>query len=195
MRLNKLLNNSILYLLSRNLKKHFFYSIVILLIVSPLMGCGVYSFTGTTLSPDIKNISVANFINNAGGGPANLSQLLTEKVKEYYQQNSTLKITDPDASADLQLEGTIVGYDVTPIAPTAPTAGQQTQLASLNRLTIRVQVRFTNTKNEEENFDTPFSFYADFPQERTLTQVENELINTIFDQIVFDIFNKSVANW
>jgi hypothetical protein len=195
MRLNKFLKDIISTQVATRFKKSFFSSVTICLVATQLMSCGIYSFTGTTLSPDIKNISVANFINNAGGGPANISQQLTEKVKEYYQQNSTLKIADPDANADLQLEGTIVGYDVTPIAPTAPTAGQQTQLASLNRLTIRVQVRFTNTKNEQENFDAPFSFYADFPQERTLTQVENELVNTIFDQIVFDIFNKSVANW
>jgi hypothetical protein len=158
----------------------------------PLSGCGVYSFTGTTLSPDIQNISIANFLNDVGGGPANISQRFTERLKEYYQQNSTLKIAAPDGNADLQLEGSIIGYDVTPIAPTQ---GQNGQLAALNRLTIRVQVRFVNTKNEEENFESPFSFYADFPQDRTLTQVENDLITVIFDQIVFDIFNKSVANW
>jgi hypothetical protein len=154
-------------------------------------GCGFvkYSFTGTTLRPDVKTISVANFINNSGGGPANITQNFTERVKDYYQQNSTLKIYPPNGTADLQLEGAITGYDLTPIAPT------QGQFASLNRLTVRVQVKFVNTKDETENFDAPFSFYADFPQERTLTAVENELLTEIFDQIVLDIFNKSVANW
>lgn len=154
-------------------------------------GCKVvnYSFTGTTIRPDIKTISVANFINNSGGGPANISQNFTERLKEYYQQNSTLKIAPPNGSADLQLDGAITGYELTPIAPT------QGQFASLNRLTVRVQVKFVNTKDETESFDAPFSFYADFPQERTLTAVENELLTVIFDQIVLDIFNKSVANW
>jgi hypothetical protein len=169
-----------------------YFLLFLLLWLIPVSGCGVYSFTGTTLSPDIQNISIANFLNDVGGGPANISQRFTEQLKEYYQQNSTLKIASSDGNADLQLEGSIIGYDVTPIAPTQ---GQNGQLASLNRLTIRVQVRFTNTKNEAENFDSPFSFYADFPQEQTLTQVENELIAEIFERIVFDIFNKSVANW
>ncbi len=165
--------------------------LVLALIPFLFSGCGVvkYSFTGTTLAADIGTISVANFINNSGGGPANISQTLTERMKEYYQQNSTLKIYPADGTADLQVEGAITGYDVTPIAPT------QGEFASLNRLTVRVQVRFVNTKNEAENFDSPFSFYADFPQERTLTSVENELIATIFDQIVLDVFNRSVANW
>jgi hypothetical protein len=175
------------YLMNRfpfsSLTKHI---LVLLLVGFSCTGCKFvnYSFTGTTISPDIKTISVANFVNNSGGGPANITQNFTERVKEYYQQNSTLKIYPPDGTADLQVEG-----DLTPIAPT------QGQFASLNRLTVRVQVRFTNTKNETENFDAPFSFYADFPQERTLTAVENELLTVIFDQIVLDIFNKSVANW
>jgi hypothetical protein len=158
---------------------------ILAIILFSYTSCGVvkYSFTGTTIRQDVKTISVANFINNSGGGPANITQNFTERVKEYYQQNSTLKIGPTDGTADLQLEGAITGYDLTPIAPT------QGQFASLNRLTVRVQVKFTNTKDETENFDAPFSFYADFPQERTLTAVENELLTVIFDQIVLDIFN------
>lgn len=193
------LNKAAYFILGVNKKYNFYkllrYTLCPLLLAFTLTGCGIYSFTGTTLSPDIKNISVANFYNNSGGGPANLSQTLTESLKEYYQRNSTLKIAPPDGNADLQLEGSIVGYEVTPVAPTAPATGQQTPLASLNRLTVRVQVKFVNTKDETQNFDTSFSAYEDFPQERTLTQVENEKIPIIFERIVFDVFNKSVANW
>lgn len=165
--------------------------LILLLIVFSCTSCGFvkYSFTGTVISPDITNISVTNFINNSGGGPANITQNFTERVKDYFQQNSTLKIYPTDGTADLQLEGAITGYELTPIAPT------EGQFAALNRLTVRVQVKFTNTKDETQSFDSPFSFYADFAQERTLTSVENELLTVIFDQIVLDIFNKSVANW
>ena len=171
----------------------FFYKTILafFFIILSCNGCKFvnYSFTGVSLSPDVQTISVSNFINNSGGGPANITQNFTERVKEYFQQNSTLKIYQPDGTADLQLEGAITGYDVTPIAPT------EGQFAALNRLTVRVQVKFTNTKDETQNFDSPFSFYADFDQSRTLTSVENELLTVIFDQIVLDIFNKSVANW
>jgi hypothetical protein len=149
--------------------------------------CGVYSFTGVNIDKRIKTIAVANFFNNSGNGPANITQTLTEKVKDYYQSNSPLKITQGEG--DLMLEGSIVGYDLTPIAPTAD------QQAALNRLTIRVQVKYVNTFDDSQNFDTAFSAYQDFPQAQTLSQVENELINTIFDRIVYDVFNKSVANW
>ncbi len=167
----------------------------LVLLVFLFNGCGIYSFTGTTLAPDIRTISVANFYNNSGGGPANLSQTLTESIKEYYIRNSTLKIAPAGADADLYLEGTITGYDVTPIAPTSPSSDTQTPLASLNRLTVRVQVKFVHSKDDTQSFDSAFSAYEDFPQDRTLTQVENEKIPIIFERIVFDVFNKSVANW
>ncbi len=151
-----------------------------------------YSFTGTSLDfTKIRTISINNFYNNAGTGPANLAQTFTERMRDYYQSNTPLKIVT--TNSDLHLEGSITGYDVTPVAPTGNT-GTQVQ-ASLNRLTIRVQVKYINNQNEEENFDQSFTAYEDFPQSSTLSQVERELIITISDRIVFDIFNKSVANW
>ncbi len=155
-------------------------------------GCSVYSFTGTSMDfSKIKTISVNNFYNNAGTGPANLAQTFTERMRDYYQSNTPLKIVT--GNSDLHIEGAIIGYDVTPVAPTG-NQGTQVQ-ASLNRLTMRVQVKYVNTQNEEENFDQAFVAYEDFPQNRTLSQVERELITVISDRIVFDVFNRSVANW
>ncbi len=150
-------------------------------------GCGVYSFTGISLDPNIKSIAINNFYNNAGNGPANLSQTFTEELRDYYQGNSPLSITSPDG--DLVVSGTIIGYDVTPVAPSGDA------LASLNRLTIRVQVKFVNNADDTKNFESQFSHYADFPQEQTLSQVEAGLIDVIFERLVYDIFNKTVADW
>jgi hypothetical protein len=150
-------------------------------------GCGIYSFTGISLDPSIKTIAIANFYNNAGNGPANLSQTLSERLRDYYQGNSPLKISNPDG--DLLISGTIMGYDVTPVAPSAD------QSASLNRLTIRVQVKFVNNFDETKNFESQFAAYEDFAQNRTLSQVESELITVIFDRIIYDVFNKTVADW
>lgn len=154
--------------------------------------CGVYSLNGASISPDIKTISVANFYNEAAGGPPNMSQSLTERLKEYYQRNSSLKISTIEG--DLQLQGSIIGYTVSPVAVSAQQPNQIDQ-AQLNRLTIRVKAKFLNTKDETQNFDQDFSFYRDFPQERSLSDVEGELVPIILDQIVLDIFNRSVANW
>jgi Lipopolysaccharide-assembly len=149
--------------------------------------CGPYSFSGTSLSPDIKTITVVNFAMATAGGPANLPLQLNEKLKEYYPRNTSLKLLP--ANGDLQLEGSITTYEVTPVAPTS------NDQAALNRLTVTVQVKFSNNKDEEKNFDRSFSFYRDFPQNQTLSQNESRLIPPILDQIVQDIFNATAADW
>ncbi len=149
--------------------------------------CGIYSFKGATLSSDIKSVTIVNFTMSTAGGPANMALQFNEKMKEYYQRNTSLALLP--SNGDMQLEGTITGYEVTPTAPTAD------DRAAFNRLTITIQVKFTNNKDEEKNFDQSFSFFKDFPQNQTLSQVESRLIPTILDQIVQDIFNKSAGDW
>ncbi|WP_461105640.1 LPS assembly lipoprotein LptE [Spirosoma koreense] len=152
-----------------------------------IQSCGVYSFTGTTLSPDIKTVTVNNFVLATAGGPANLPLTFNERLKEYYQRYTSLKVVP--ANGDMLLEGNITGYDLIAVAPTA-----QDQ-AAVNRLQITVLVRFYNNKDESKNFEQSFSFYKDFPQNQTLSQNESRLVPLILDQIVLDIFNKTAADW
>jgi hypothetical protein len=152
-----------------------------------LDACKIYSFTGTTLSNDLKTITIQNFVMNTAGGPANLTLTFTEKLKEYYQRNTNLKLKPSDG--DLFLEGSITGYELTPVAATA------SDKAALNRLTIRIEVRFVNSKSEDDSFEKEYSFYQDFPQEQTLAQVEGSLVPKILDQLVLNIFNDTAAQW
>jgi hypothetical protein len=152
-----------------------------------ISSCGVYSFTGTNLSPDIKTFSVLNFTMGTAGGPSDLPQRLTEDLKEYFQRNTSL--TSQPGGGDLVLEGSITGYDVLAAAPTA------NDQAGLNRLNVTVQVRYTNAKDETKNFDQSFTYYADFPQDQTLNQNEARLLPTIRENLVQQIFNKSAADW
>ncbi len=152
-----------------------------------ITSCGVYSFSGTTLSPDIKTVTINNFTLQTAGGPANLPLTLTEKLKEYYQRYTSLKVLP--TGGDMTLEGTVTGYDLIAVAPTA------SDQAGLNRLQVTIQVRFTNAKDDTKSFDQPFSFYKDFPQNQTLSQNEGQLIPVILDQLVLDVFNKTAADW
>ncbi|AUD00717.1 LPS assembly lipoprotein LptE [Spirosoma pollinicola] len=152
-----------------------------------IQSCGVYSFTGTTLSPDIKTVTVNNFTLATAGGPANLPLTFNERLKEYYQRYTNLKVVP--TNGDMVLEGNITGYDLLAVAPTA-----QDQ-AGVNRLQITVLARFYNNKDETKNFEQSFSFYQDFPQGQTLSQNESRLVPKILDQIVLDIFNKTAADW
>ena len=78
---------------------------------------------------------------------------------------------------------------------TQPVAIQGTQTAALNRLTISINVKFTNAKDEKQNYETVFSRYADYDSKKSLAEVEQSLIEDINKQLVDDIFNKSVSNW
>ncbi|WMJ74254.1 LptE family protein [Cytophagaceae bacterium ABcell3] len=153
-----------------------------------LSGCSVtYSFREGSIPSDIHSIAIRNFNNESGNGPPNLTQVFSETLRNFYQSNTRLNLVNNNA--DWELEGSIVGYSVTPVAP------QAGELTGLNRLTVTVNARFTNNKDEEQSFEQPFNFYFDFEQNQTLTQVENEALNVIFNQIVLDIFNRSTSTW
>ncbi|MFN3405509.1 MAG: LptE family protein [Cytophagaceae bacterium] len=161
------------------------------LIILLLNSCTVfrYSFREGQIPPEIQTISIKNFLNEAGGGPPNLSQLFSEKLRTYYQQNTNLIIVRDQA--DWVLEGRIIAYNVVPVAP------QQNETAGSNRLVMNVSVKFTNNVNKtpasfEANFASP---PADFPQNRSLTEVEAQLIDQITDQIVLDIFTRTTSTW
>jgi len=153
----------------------------------------VYSFTGASISPDTKTISILNFSDRSTTSPPFLAQTFAEKTREYFQRNTNLTVTNKEG--DLNLEGTISQYALTPIAPTGSPGGTGVERAAQTRLTIGIKVKFTNSKNKEQNFDQLFSFFADFEQNKSFATVERELIETISDQSILDIFNKSVANW
>lgn len=155
-------------------------------------GCGIYSFNGTNIDPSVKTFSIQTFQNSAPNAPAYLSQRFTEDIKDYFQRNTTLKLVPRDG--DLQLEGNIAAYDF------APAAIQQTgglPGAGANRLTVQVQLRFTNTKNTKQDFEQTFQSQKDFASTQDIATVNNDLnsVREITRNIISDMFNKSVANW
>ncbi|AKD04764.1 LptE family protein [Pontibacter korlensis] len=164
------------------------YMLVLLLFVCG--GCGIYSFTGTTLSPDIRTISIQNIENSTGEGPSNLTQVVTNNLKDYYRRNTNLAIVQSEG--DLQLEGQIVSFTYSPAA--IQREGQQ-DIASLNRLTLGVQIRFANVKQPDKDFERTFTISQDFPQNVDVTQLSTAQIEQLSEQLVVDVFNKTVADW
>ena len=163
-------------------------STLYLVLCTILPSCKVgYSFSGASISPDVKTFSVKYFAKTASLGPASLSQKFTEKLKDKFISQTSL--SNADKNADLTFEGAISGYSITPIAI------QANEIAAQNRLTITVNVKFTNLKDEKMNFETNFSRYKDYNSTLNLASIEDALISDINDQLVDDIFNKAVINW
>ncbi|RIJ41591.1 LPS assembly lipoprotein LptE [Pontibacter oryzae] len=173
----------------KNNLRLFSYPLVLLMLLA-CSGCGIYSFTGTTISPDIKTLSIQNIENSTGEGPSNLTQVITNNFKDYYRRNTNLTIIQ--SQGDLQLEGQIVSFTY---APAAIQRDGQQDIASLNRLTLGVQIRFTNVKQPEKDFDRTFSISQDFPQNVDITQLSTAQIEQLSEQLVVDVFNKTVADW
>lgn len=150
-------------------------------------GCGVYSFTGGKVDPNIKTFTVHPFVNQAPIIVASLSNSMTEALRFKFISSTNLKQLENEG--DLEFQAVITGYQVTPVAP------QANEVAAVNRLTITISVEYINHQDEKQSWNANFTRYADYDSNKDLSSVQEQLIKDINDQLVDDIFNKSVVNW
>ena len=153
------------------------------------ISCSIsYKFNGANINyQTTHSISVADFPNNAAMVNPNLSNLLSEGIRDLYQRQTRLQVLSK--GGDLELEGEITGYDITQGAIAADS------YASESKLTVTVMVHFTNTIYPEESFDKSFSAYQTFDSSRLLTDVQDELCTIIVKEIAESIYNETVAKW
>ncbi|MBQ1912341.1 MAG: LptE family protein [Bacteroidales bacterium] len=152
-----------------------------------VVSCGIYSFSGTSIQPDVKTITIPYVEYKALRVNPSLSSDMTEALQEKFRKLTRLEQVDVDG--DLELICEITGYDV---KATAITADEQ---AAQNRLTVTAKVTFTNNKYPEDNVNKSFSAYEDFDATQSLDAVEGTLCETIVEKLVEDIFNATVAQW
>lgn len=159
------------------------------LVVIPLVAaCGIYSFTGTSIAPDVKSISIYTIENRAMKVNPALSNTMTNALQDKFRRLTKLEML-PEGG-DLEISGMIVNYDVTPTAITS------NEVASQNRLTITVKITFNNNLYEKESFkDRSFAAFQDYDSNMSLDAVEASLCDEIVEILVEDIFNATVANW
>ncbi|MDR1340891.1 MAG: LPS assembly lipoprotein LptE [Prevotellaceae bacterium] len=159
-----------------------------ILLLLPLFGsCGIYSFNQSYLSPDVKTVCIEYFPNMALLVNPTLSNTFTEALKDMFTRQT--RLTQVDTDGHLQFSGEIRDYSITPTAITGD------EVASLNRLTIKVKVKYVNQIDETQNFDKDFSAYSDFPGEASIEQYQAQLVEEITKNLVENIFNASVGNW
>ena len=153
-----------------------------------MQSCGIYSFTGTSIQPDVKTITINYFEYKALKVNPSLSNNITEALKDKFLKMTKLEQVDMDG--DLEIVGEVTGYDV---KATAITANEQ---AAQNRLTVNVKIAFVDRKYPENSFENKsFSAYADFDVMQQLDAVEATLCEEIVEKLCEDIFNATVANW
>ncbi len=158
-----------------------------MLLSLPLGGCGVYSFSGASIPPEAKTITILQIENNAPVIVPFLSQVLSDRMRDKFLAETGLRLADSDG--DLQFEGAITEYSVAPAAAT----GNET--TAVTRLTIGVKITFTSKIDPNQDWEQSFRRFADFDASRDLQSVEEQLINDIVRQLIDDIFNKAFVNW
>lgn len=147
-----------------------------------------YKLNGAALDYNTyKTIQIDNFPIRAALVYPPLQLVFENKLLDYVTRNTRLQTTDN--RSDLQLEGEITGYALSPQAVT------ENALASKTRLTITVRVKYTDTKNEKNDIDQTFSAYRDFDSSQMLTEVQDQLCEEICDELVLQIFNATLGNW
>ncbi|MCD7969785.1 MAG: LPS assembly lipoprotein LptE [Alistipes sp.] len=176
-----------------NIRKTVLYLVAALAVLTLLAGCRIsFSFSGASIHPDAKTVSIAYIPNNAPMVAPLLSPTLTDAIKDRFQRQT--RLTEVPENGDIAIEGEITGYTSTPSS--ISTLADGSDGAVRNRLTITVKIRINNVYEPHYNVnDRSFSAYLDYDSNQLLTEVENSLIPEIVDMLVDDIFNAAVANW
>ena len=167
--------------MSSILKKIF----VITCIIATTVSCKYYSFTGITT--DAKSFQVNFFPNNAPIVDPGLDQTFRNALQDFIVNSTSLELLPKNA--ELIYEGEITQYNISPMSATAD------QRAAQNSLTIGVKVRFTDTRDSENDFERTFSFYYDYPANQQINSVKDAAYEEIFERITQDIVNASLSNW
>ena len=153
-----------------------------------LWGCGIYSFSGTSIQSDVKTVTINYFEYKALKVNPSLSNDLTEALKDQFKRLTKLEQVEMDG--DLEISGEVTGYEVRAAAVTAD------EVAAQNRLTVTVKIDFADRKHPEDDFTgKSFSAYSDYDSTNSLDAVEGVLCEEIVKKLIEDIFNACVAQW
>ena len=155
-----------------------------------LEGCAIsFKMNGANIDySTTHSISVADFPNNAALVYPPLSNDLSEGIRDLYQRQTRLQVLRK--GGDLELEGEITGYTLTPMSISAADS-----YSAETKLTMTVRVRFINNVAPEESFEKTYTAYQTFDSSRMLTDVQDELCTTMIKEIAESIYNDTVAKW
>ncbi len=170
------------------MKKILLHIIAGLLIALSVYSCKVsYSFTGITVSKEVKTFQVDYFPNNAPLIEPGLNEDFRNKLIDRIDRQTSL--TQVKSGGDIVFQGEIVDYK---IEPAALSAGQT---AAQNRLTIVIKVEYTNNLNQDDNISKRYSWYYEYPASTSLDDIKQQAHEEILNTIIDNLFNDTLAKW
>jgi hypothetical protein len=169
------------------LKNKLPYLLLTTLLLISITSCGVYSFKDANIPDNVKTVKIGFIENKARYVNPQLAPMLTDKLQQKIIGQTKLTRTNSD-DAHYQIFATITNYDP------SQTVGVSSQQATTNRLTVTVHVVLKKTlDNKEQEFDVSRNF--DFSANLSLNQAESQLMDEILRSITDDIFNQIFSNW
>jgi len=146
-----------------------------------------YTLNGVSISEETQTYYVDQFDVTAISAPAEIGQQFSERLKQKINNNTRLAFSETDA--DIDFVGSVVGFTVTPESPNA------NNQADLNRLTIRISVEYTDSRTEKNSYTNTFTDFELFNADENLLEIQDALLEAIFERIAEDSFNKAFSNW
>lgn len=160
---------------------------IILILSLIIQGCGAYSFSGISISPETKTFQVNFFQNQSPRIFPGTDQTFTNQLQDLILNQTNLSLTT--SGGDITYEGEIVQDYVSPNTATSEITAAQ------NRLTIAVNMKFYDSKDPTKDMEQRFSFFFDYPASTSENTIRDEALQVIFERITQDIFNATLARW
>lgn len=161
-------------------------------VVALFNSCSI-KFNGASIPAEMKTVTVQFFENNAPLVIPYLSQQFTEDLRTRIRNQSRLSIVQNDGNGIF--EGRITNYEIRPVTLTDNNQRNSSAQGS-NRLSITVNVKYTNNIDAKQSFEESFTRYKDFVLSgASLQSLEPQLIKDINAQLTEDIFNRAFAQW
>lgn len=146
-----------------------------------------YSFRGGAIPG--QTFSIEPFLNEAAVVNPSLVNEIQDELRRKLSSESNLKFNDQ--RGDAHFSGKVINYNISPVQGT----GDQT--VSLSRLTITIEVGYENTVDHTNDFSPPkrFSDYDDFEASDDFSSKEEELVQSITEKLVLQIYNSVLVDW
>ena len=152
-----------------------------------MVTCGCYSFKGISIDPDVQTFKVSNVEDVSASAPANYALDFGLSLSNKIRRETRLDLNNN--TPDVQFDCRVTSFAVTAVAPVAGNP------SAINRLTVTLDVKFSDQKNEKNNWQRSFSRFEDFGANQSLGAVQDQLILNINKLLLEDIFNAAFSNW
>ena len=154
-----------------------------------LLSCSVsYKLNGASIDyTKTKTIQIADFPIRSSYVWAPMGGMFNNELKDQFANHT--KLTQVKRNGDLKLEGEITRYDQRNKSVSSEGYSAQTELS------MTVNVRFTNNKKHDEDFERTFTATSSYDSSQSLSSVQEDLVNEMIKNICDQIFNATVANW